>query len=146
MSPKLSEERIRHKLREISDTAREIQDYFPDDLEDFLKLKVEKHGIYKLTENAIEAVLSVCAVINSDLSLGTPSTEDDLINHLENKEIIDKDLAKSLRDMKGFRNILVHRYGEVNDVKAFHDIKMGLKDFSTFIEEIKRFLQNQKNT
>ena len=32
--------------------------------------------------------------------------------------------------MKGFRNILVHKYGEIDDRKAYQDIKNGLEDFS----------------
>lgn len=31
--------------------------------------------------------------------------------------------------MRGFRNFLVHRYGSIDDRKAYKDIKEGLKDF-----------------
>ncbi len=42
--------------------------------------------------------------------------------------------------MKGFRNILVHKYGKLNDSKAFKNIKEDLDDFSEFIEGIENFL------
>lgn len=35
--------------------------------------------------------------------------------------------------MKGFRNILVHRYGEIYNELAFEAIKNGLSAFETFL-------------
>ena len=41
--------------------------------------------------------------------------------------------------MKGFRNILAHRYGKINDEQAYEDVKDGLKDFELIINEIEEF-------
>jgi len=46
--------------------------------------------------------------------------------------------------MKSFRNILAHKYGEINDEQAFESIKEGLKDFEIFINEIEKFLKKNK--
>jgi uncharacterized protein YutE (UPF0331/DUF86 family) len=47
------------------------------------------------------------------------------------------------RKMKRFRNILIHRYGIINDRKVFIVLsKTG--DFDAFMEEIKKFLKNAK--
>jgi len=43
--------------------------------------------------------------------------------------------------MKGFRNILIHKYGEIDDEKAYENIKEGLKDFEKIIKEIEGFLE-----
>ena len=43
--------------------------------------------------------------------------------------------------MKRFINILVHRYGEINDNLAYETITEGLKDFEFFINEINNFLK-----
>ena len=45
-----------------------------------------------------------------------------------------------MKQMKGFRNILVHRYGEINDKQAFEIIKDGLEDFRQFIKEFEEVL------
>ena len=47
--------------------------------------------------------------------------------------------------MKGFRNILVHRYGEIDDDIAYEEIKNGLKDFEEFEKEIESFLEKLKS-
>jgi len=43
--------------------------------------------------------------------------------------------------MKKFRNVLVHKYGDIDDKKAYEDIKEGLKDFEHIINEIEKFLK-----
>ena len=46
--------------------------------------------------------------------------------------------------MKRFRNILIHRYGIINDRKVF-TVLSKTSDFDTFIEEIKSYLKNSRN-
>ena len=75
------------------------------------------------------------------MALDVPSDEDDLFKKLENKKIITKKLSIILKEMKGFRNILVHRYGETDDEKVFEILSEKLEDFETFKEEILRFLK-----
>ena len=100
-----------------------------------------RDAIYKEIEFSIELIIDICAIINSDLDLGTPETEDSIIDNLENKKILPEKIVKIIREMKGFRNILVHKYGELNDEQAFESIKDGLQDFDLIIKEIEMFLK-----
>ena len=100
-----------------------------------------KDGIYKKVEFAIESVLDICNIINSDLDLGTPETEESVLDNLEKNKIFDKKVVGLIREMKGFRNILAHRYGRINDELAFENIKEGLKDFDLIIREVERVLK-----
>ncbi|MCK9308136.1 MAG: DUF86 domain-containing protein [Methanoculleus sp.] len=43
--------------------------------------------------------------------------------------------------MKGFRNIVVHRYGAIDDPLAFSILKEHIGDYSLFRQEVERFLQ-----
>ena len=61
---------------------------------------------------------------------------------LEREEIFDKDIIDLFRKMKSFRDVLVHKYGEVNDSQAFETIKKGLGDFERIIGEIEGFLDS----
>ena len=73
--------------------------------------------------------------------MGVPEEEDDIINNLEKKNIFDKKIISLIKEMKGFRNILIHKYGDVNDEQAFETIKEGLKDFELIISKIEEFLK-----
>jgi len=49
-----------------------------------------------------------------------------------------------VRLMKGFRNIVVHKYGRIDDKLAFDILKSSMGDFQEFIEYINRFLADAK--
>jgi len=135
---------IRSKIEEILESLKLIEEHLPDDVEDFKKLGLIKDGIYKRTEFALQNVLDICAIINTDLKLSLPETEDDILETLSRAGIISEELKNKLKLMKGFRNILVHRYGRINDDLAFSVLCENLKDIYSFIEAIEKFLEGQK--
>lgn len=144
MKEKIRKEVIRDKVKEIIDSVNLVGDNLPQDLENFVHSRLIKDGLYKNIEFAIENVIDVCNIINSDLDLGTPETEDSVIEHLKNHKIFSKEVITIITEMKGFRNILIHRYGEIDDKKAFENISDGLKDFGLIIEEVEKFLREHE--
>jgi len=132
---------IKHKIKEISENLELIGENLPENYEDFINLGLVKDGLYKKVEFCIENMLNICSIINADLNIGIPSSEEDIIDNLEKKKLITKNLSGKIKEMKGFRNILVHRYGKIDDEIAFESMKKGLKDFSFFIEEIEKVIQ-----
>ena len=44
-----------------------------------------------------------------------------------------------------FRNILVHRYWEIEDEKVLQYARKNLEDFKKFLEEIKEILIKEKS-
>ena len=49
-----------------------------------------------------------------------------------------------IRAMKGFRNILVHKYGKIEDELAFEILQNNLPDFQLFKEEVFKFLKKKQ--
>jgi uncharacterized protein YutE (UPF0331/DUF86 family) len=137
----MREEIIRIKLKEIKDSLTKIKNNLPKTLEEFLDLGLIKDGIYKRVEFMIENVLDICKIINTDLNLGLPKKDVDIIENLMKHKIISKEMGEKIKEMKSFRNILVHVYGEIDDEIAYEEIKNGLKDFEDFEKEIESFLK-----
>ena len=137
----IREKEIEKKLSDISDNIEVIQDNLPEKFSDFVLLGLKKDGIYKRVEFTIESVIDVLNIINSDLRFGTPESEEGIIDNIEKNKVISKSTLNAVRKMKGFRNILVHRYGEINDEESYENISKGLKDFEDFIKEISDFLR-----
>jgi len=50
---------------------------------------------------------------------------------------------EKLKAMKGFRNILVHRYGRIDDNLAYEILNENLRDFYPFMEEIENLLEQK---
>jgi uncharacterized protein YutE (UPF0331/DUF86 family) len=140
----MREEIIRIKLKDIRDSLEKVKTHLPQTLEEFLDLGLVKDGIYKKVEFMIENVLDICKIINTDLNLGLPKKDVDIIENLVKNEIISKEMGEKIKEMKSFRNILVHRYGKIEDEIAYEEIKNGLKDFEKFEMEIEKFLEKIK--
>jgi len=62
---------------------------------------------------------------------------------LKEERIIGKDLATKLEDMARFRNLLVHRYGEVDNRRVLEIIKHNLKEIEEFEKEIEEFIKEE---
>ncbi len=137
-------ELIRSKIEEILESLKLIEENLPDDFETFESLGIVKDGIYKRTEFAIQNVIDICAIINSDLRLTMPEREEDVFEGLVRAGIIPRDMANKLRLMKGFRNILVHRYGKINDELAFEVLHEHLEDIYEFVELIEKLLEGRR--
>ena len=90
--------------------------------------------------NWIENIIDICAIINSDLELGIPGSEEDIIDNLLENKILTPENAQRIRKMKGFRNFIVHRYGSMDDQIAFENIHEGIHDFFKIIESIWGFV------
>lgn len=48
---------------------------------------------------------------------------------------------EKLKEMKGFRNILVHGYSKIEDDKVFEILSRKLEDFQDFRMEVLEFLR-----
>lgn len=137
---KVRERVIRIKLREILDGVTLVREHLPPTVEEFRNLGLVKDGIYKRIEFAIEDVFDICAILNTDLALGVPGEDEDILVHLVQNGIIGNELADMIRGMRGFRNIVVHRYGTIDDALAFRLLTDHISDFFTFTGDIERLL------
>lgn len=131
---------IKTKLKEMEESLKLVRDNLPEELDKFVGLGLTKDGIYKRIEFCIENMLDICATLNSDLGLGIPSSEEDIVENLIKNKIMNPKLGEKVKQMKGFRNILVHRYGKISDEMAFESMTEGLGDFHHFMKEIRKIL------
>jgi uncharacterized protein YutE (UPF0331/DUF86 family) len=134
---------IRNKMKEIQESVYLVQNNPPQNFDDFLELGLVKDGIYKRIEYSIENVWDICSIINSDLSNGIPQDEESILDNLINTGILDIDIGEKLKLMKGFHNIVVHRYESIDDKLAFQTLQEHLEDFQYFIQQIEDFLSRK---
>jgi len=138
---KLRKEIIKSKIAKLIDSLEFVEESLPKDFEEFKLSRITKNALYKEIEFSIELILDIIAIINSDLKLGIPEVEENIINNIEKNKLLSKEIINIIKEMKGFRNLLVHKYGEINDNLAYESIKEGLKDFDLIINEIESLLK-----
>jgi uncharacterized protein YutE (UPF0331/DUF86 family) len=81
------------------------QDLLPVDVEDIASLNLQR---------AIQAAIDLAANIVATEGYGTPDSTAGVFTLLQQRGVIDTDLAARLRRMVGFRNIAVHEYQTVD--------------------------------
>ena len=129
-------DRILAKLDELHGYLGELRQIVPESYARYVESVEKRRACERLLQIAIECVIDVCALFVSGLRLGLPAEEDDLIDKLEEAGLISSDMARVLKRMRGFRNILVHEYGRVDNALVFAMATRHLEDFSSFEQEI----------
>jgi uncharacterized protein YutE (UPF0331/DUF86 family) len=97
----------------------------------------ERRFVEHTLQIAIQAALDVASHIVSDRRLGEPRTNRELFDLLHGDGWIDAALTGRLRNMAGFRNVLVHGYDDV-DLAVVHDVlEHRLPDLVAFIAAVR---------
>ena len=132
---------MKNKIKEIYDSLDLIKKNLPDNYNNFQNLGLIKDGIYKRIEYSIENLIDIFYIISSDLDLSIPYDDTDLIDNLYSNQIINKEIAFLMKNMKGFRNIVVHRDGKIDDRIAYTFIRENLNDFYSIIICIENIME-----
>ena len=132
----MDKERILSKIDDIDGYLNELEGIIPKNFEEYKRSIRDKRACERLLQISIEDVIDICNLVLSGLKLGLPSDEDDIFKKLESKKIISNKMAETLKEMKGFRNILVHKYGTLKDELVFEMLSERLEDLEKFKKEI----------
>jgi len=110
----------------------EVYDGNPEHLHDFTK----QDSIILNIQRACEASIDIAMYLVSQKKLGVPKASRDGFVMLADAGIIDHDLAKTLINMVGFRNIAVHDYQalQLNILEAI--LEKHIDDFKAFTKVI----------
>ena len=133
----MDKERILNKLDQLDQYQNELRADLPSSLEEY---KEQKRKYERLLHLSIETVVDISTLILKEESLGVPESEESVFDKLVEADIFDSDFGDRLKNMKAFRNILVHRYGEINDEKVFQKLD-ELEDFHEFREKAVDYLE-----
>lgn len=140
----IDRERILGKIDELEGYLRELEEIKPKSYEEYADSKEKKRACERLLHISIECVMDICSMIVSGLRLGIPGDEKDMLDELESKGVFPESLVKKLRGMRGFRNVLVHRYNHIDDELVFEVLEKRMKDFRDFIIRVKRIVKKHE--
>jgi uncharacterized protein YutE (UPF0331/DUF86 family) len=101
----------------------------------------EERFVEHTLQIAIQAALDVASHVVSDERLGEPETNKELFDLLVKGGKLEAPLAATLRDMAGFRNVIVHGYQEV-DLGVVEDVvRNHLGDLLAFVAAMRGSLR-----
>jgi uncharacterized protein YutE (UPF0331/DUF86 family) len=131
----LDKDRILAKIDELDAYLGELKQIAPSGYDEYQQIE-KKRSCERLLQLCIECVIDVCKLIVVQLRLGLPSEENDLFAKLEDKGLLSHQVAEVVRQMRGFRNILIHEYAAIDDELVYTYVNARLGDFESFKKEI----------
>ncbi|HUW91307.1 MAG TPA: DUF86 domain-containing protein [Candidatus Nanopelagicaceae bacterium] len=125
----LRNKRYRDKIQHIFDYIQELP------IEP--KNELEKRGIFYSLQTSIEAMVDLIAMLVKDLGV---QVKDDNINISEIIKIkkLNPELGEKLKKANGLRNIIVHRYNEIDEqiiLDSVQEVKDLLINWIEIIED-----------
>jgi len=136
----IDRERILAKIDQLDVYIAELKEIVPRSYAEYQKVE-KKRACERLLQVSIEVVIDICNLLVSGLRLGLPAEEEDLFRKLLEAAVLSEEMGDKLREMRGFRNILVHEYAQVDDKLVYEAVKTKLKDFALFRREVLAYLK-----
>jgi len=57
--------------------------------------------------------------------------------------VISSEIGEEMKKLTGLRNLVVHRYWVIDDLRIFREAKEGLKIVEKFIKEVEKFVKER---
>jgi len=89
---------------------------------------------------AIEDAASICTHLMARLGGVAPSAYAECFASLHRRGILDASLAERLQAMARFRNLLVHRYWQVDDQQVLRIAREEVTDLLEFLRQVGEYL------
>ena len=113
------------KLARLARLALEYYEEFVDALRDYEAGRERIYAVERLAQLVAQSILDYAAILASRESGVKPETYRDLAKWLSQRLKLEGELGVFLEELAGFRNILVHMYGDLDrdlELEAFHEI------------------------
>lgn len=134
--------RILSKLDDMTRYVAELKMMLPSK-EDYLLDLIKRRACEKTVEAAIETLIDVSAMIVSSEKIGLPADEESIFDLLNKKKILNTSICKKAKEMKGFRNILIHRYADADNETVYNNLNEHIADFYEFERQVKTYLKKK---
>ena len=127
-------------LEKYIQQLRKFQKYRYDEIEnDLEKIWAIEHGL----QISIQIVIDVGNYILASIGENQVENYTDILDKLGQQNILPSQFVAQIRGMAGFRNVLVHRYAEV-DLRVVYDVlQNSLDDFVKYIGYIQSYFSSR---
>lgn len=132
------ETKILTKLEKLAFYSKKFPDFLPSSLDLYKNSLKDQMAIERLFQVSIECMIDVAFSLIKLLHLSIPSDEENIFDLLEDY----LDNVEIYKEMKRFRNLLVHQYAKINEELVYTLAKEKITDFELFIREVKEILRN----
>ncbi|MBU0456824.1 MAG: DUF86 domain-containing protein [Nanoarchaeota archaeon] len=140
----MNKQRIISLIDQLNIYLNELKEHIPKKFQEYSKNIEKKRFCERTLQLMIEVCIDISQLLVKELKLGLPAEEENLFDKLEEAKVLSEEMKLKLKEMKKFRNVLIHRYTKVDDSLVYENAVKNIKDFIEFKKEILSFLKEQK--
>ena len=130
----IDKDKMAQRISDIQCAITNLVKYARMDEDEFLnddeKIAAAKYYLIAM----IEGCISICTHISAKDLHKVPDAYTTCFKILADNNILSEELAINLAKMSGFRNLLIHRYWEIDDKKVHQYINTELEDIHTYLK------------
>lgn len=135
------EARILDKAEYVEETLTILSEKQHLDQETYLENREQQAIVEREFQTAIEACIDIAGLLIRTLDEPMPETYAERFSLLEAYDVLSSETSERMRKAAGFRNILVHRYGdEIENEKVYEHLQTELVWLVRYLREIRDVL------
>jgi len=131
------------KLQYINQYTDDLKQMRGLSREQYLNDMVTQRAVERTLLNLVQACIDLAQLIRSSENLSPSGTAKQAIDALGNADILSRDTQEKMEEAVGFRNILAHRYGDVDHDIVYDVLHEDLRWFEKFQQELAQWFQRQ---
>ncbi len=142
--PKLDIARVRRLTEEVREGKEVLVGILKRSKGEFLgSVELRYAARYAIIEVVEAAALAGSHVLEAKFNLA-PESYSELFALLATKGVLSADVGEAFRKLVGLRNLIVHRYWEVDDSRVYDEAKgSSIETIEKFVEEIERYVKGR---
>lgn len=137
----VDEEVFVDKLRHINQYTRDLKQMRGMSKQEYVEDMVMQRAVERTLMNLVQACIDLAQHVRSTEELSPSGTGKAEIQALGEADIISVETQKKLEEAVGFRNVLAHRYGDVDHEIVYDVLHDDLHWFERFQRELAQWFQ-----
>ncbi|MBE0516363.1 MAG: DUF86 domain-containing protein [Methanophagales archaeon] len=142
---KIDKETIQSRMSEILRCIATLEEEILNKpVEMVIKSRLHRIAMERCVHVVIEAMLDICRHIVSVKKLGLPTTYKDLVKLVADNDLIPQSMASQMEEYVVLRNILVHRYLQLDYEALYQEAGKLVATVKTFVEHINSLVMQEE--
>lgn len=137
----VDEEIVVSRLEHVEEYTSDLREMRGMSKEEYVDDVVVQRAVERTFMNLIQACIDLAQHVRSAESLSPSGTSKEEIAALGNASVITEETQAKLEEAVGFRNLLAHRYGDVDHDVVYQVLHEDLHWFERFQREVAEWYQ-----
>ena len=140
----VDEEVVADKLRYINQYTDDLKQMRGMSKEEYVEDIVTKRAVERTLMNLIQACIDLAQHVRSTEDLSPTGTAKQEMQALGDADILSRETQEKMEEATGLRNILAHRYGDIDHEVVYDVLHNDLHWFERYQQELARWVQESE--